>query len=316
MNERERAICARFKRVREALYWSQSAFAERLGITTNQVASIEYQRTPLRYDIAWRLWDKFGVSLTWLHRGLGLPNNADCDFFPLPEASGMSQSSLLSAVGDIIWEESGLQSLTGDKGTRSTVDGDLRKRVVALSDLQYHAEQWFEALPADYVTDLRDSLIQYGGDYVESHPLDDEQSVKARKQAIIWEKLRESNATKRLAAIDVQKNPLTTINESVNFGSVIPTLSKLLERLNAAVSERGKRSELAAFLNVPLAGVSQWLSGKREPGGERTLQLLAWVQAEEAKTKENRGGADNTTTEEDPPTPIIHEKSKRVRKRK
>lgn len=31
--------------------------------------------------------------------------------------------------------------------------------------------------------------------------------------------------------------------------------------------------------------VSEWLTGKVAPGAERTLQLLEWVAAEEAKTK-------------------------------
>jgi outer membrane biogenesis lipoprotein LolB len=64
-------------------------------------------------------------------------------------------------------------------------------------------------------------------------------------------------------------------------------LPHLLKRLALATKESGRMSELADFLGmatgkrVPLASVSRWLSGKREPGGEITLQLLHWVEHQE-----------------------------------
>jgi len=58
-------------------------------------------------------------------------------------------------------------------------------------------------------------------------------------------------------------------------------LPSLLERLNRATKESGKMTALADFLGVPLASVSRWLSGKREPGGEITLRLLKWVEQQE-----------------------------------
>jgi hypothetical protein len=68
-----------------------------------------------------------------------------------------------------------------------------------------------------------------------------------------------------------------------------PQLPSLLERLNRATKETGKMSALADFLgkatrkHVPLASVSRWLSGKREPGGEITLMLLQWVEQQECQ---------------------------------
>jgi len=58
-------------------------------------------------------------------------------------------------------------------------------------------------------------------------------------------------------------------------------LPRLLARLKTATKETGKMSALANFLEVPLASVSRWLSGKREPGGEITLKLLQWVEQQE-----------------------------------
>ena len=70
---------------------------------------------------------------------------------------------------------------------------------------------------------------------------------------------------------------------------VKPQLPSLLDRLNRATKETGKMSVLAKFLakatgrKVPLASVSRWLSGKREPGGEITLLLRNWVERQERK---------------------------------
>ncbi|MBL9172844.1 MAG: helix-turn-helix transcriptional regulator [Verrucomicrobiales bacterium] len=78
------------------------------------------------------------------------------------------------------------------------------------------------------------------------------------------------------------------VSEVVNYEPLSP-LAQLLHRLKRAAASRGKKTELAEFLGVPLARVSQWLSGDREPGGATTLRLLEWVQAEEAKTPSGAG---------------------------
>jgi hypothetical protein len=68
---------------------------------------------------------------------------------------------------------------------------------------------------------------------------------------------------------------------------VKPILPGLLARLRKATEEPGKKSELAKFLDAPLASVSRWLSldpkVAREPGGEIALKMLHWVEAQERK---------------------------------
>jgi transcriptional regulator with XRE-family HTH domain len=70
-------------------------------------------------------------------------------------------------------------------------------------------------------------------------------------------------------------------------------LKALLSRVKRASSARGKKTELAKYLGVSHVSVSQWLSGRFAPNGEVTLQMLAWVLAEEAK-QNAPGGASNT----------------------
>jgi hypothetical protein len=84
-----------------------------------------------------------------------------------------------------------------------------------------------------------------------------------------------------------EKQYLTETSTSTKLQSVKAQLTYLRERLNRATKESGKMSALADFLGkavghrVPLASVSRWLSGKREPGGQITLLLLRWVEQQE-----------------------------------
>jgi DNA-binding transcriptional regulator YiaG len=77
------------------------------------------------------------------------------------------------------------------------------------------------------------------------------------------------------------KKDLTETETSVRDIDVKAQLPILLERLKTAAEKSGKKSKLAEFLDVPLASVSRWLSGEREPGGEITLKLLRWVEQQE-----------------------------------
>ncbi len=86
MNEREHQICERIRQFRESTKWSQDDVSKELGISRDRWASVEYGRTPLRYDLAKRLADvlkrNFGRrlslidarnSMAWLDSTPGTP---------------------------------------------------------------------------------------------------------------------------------------------------------------------------------------------------------------------------------------------------
>ncbi len=83
-----------------------------------------------------------------------------------------------------------------------------------------------------------------------------------------------------------RKQKLTETETLPSVAEVKSQLPSLLERLKKATAKKGKKSELAEFLqrvtkeNVPLASVSRWLSGEREPGGEVALQMDVWATAQ------------------------------------
>jgi transposase-like protein len=58
----------------------------------------------------------------------------------------------------------------------------------------------------------------------------------------------------------------------------------LRQRLVAVLQEPGAKTKLARKMGVSRPAVSQWIADDgTAPTAEMTLQLLAWVQAEEAK---------------------------------
>jgi hypothetical protein len=83
---------------------------------------------------------------------------------------------------------------------------------------------------------------------------------------------------------------LTNVDESVKTAPVKSQLRDLLADLNQLTKESGKKTELAAFLGAPLASVSRWLSGEREPGGEIALLLRRWADDPELHDKQESPG--------------------------
>jgi hypothetical protein len=71
-------------------------------------------------------------------------------------------------------------------------------------------------------------------------------------------------------------------------------MESLLTRIRGATKERGKKLELANFLGQPQTRISNWLALDRAPSGEVTLQMLEWVQAEEANKQKALSSATNT----------------------
>jgi hypothetical protein len=90
----------------------------------------------------------------------------------------------------------------------------------------------------------------------------------------------------------------------------------LIVRLIRATSNRGKKADLARFLGVPISRVSEWLNRTFAPGGEITLRLLEWVQAEEAQQQKTLGDVTSATKGKTRSTQSKHEKEKRVRRAK
>lgn len=67
-----------------------------------------------------------------------------------------------------------------------------------------------------------------------------------------------------------------------------PKIDRLIVRLKKATRDAGLKAPLARKLGVTRQHLNNWLSGTNVPGGEVVLQLLEWVKAEEAKSKQKK----------------------------
>jgi transcriptional regulator with XRE-family HTH domain len=74
---------------------------------------------------------------------------------------------------------------------------------------------------------------------------------------------------------------LTKDSLKSNNAGVSSEIVKLIAKVKAKASKPGAKAELARTLGVDPARISEWLAGKKEPGGEYTLRLLKWVERQE-----------------------------------
>lgn len=260
MNQSEREICARFKHARERLNQSERNLALLLGVSRDKLAGIEYGRTPLKSGIAFSLAKYTGCNLNWLAEGTG-PERGP---LPSPEIiEKISPRGLFSAA----WKNYLKKALT--PGTK-------------------HFGQSWEGVDESFEIGGR-SALDYSKEEIEGH-------FKHLPPALYWnffahitnacrdfQKMNQIRILELIAHSGNGQNTLLTETETSAkvSGDVKKQLPSLLERLKKATKETGKMSALADYLKVPLASVSRWLSGAREPGGEITLKMLNWVEQQE-----------------------------------
>jgi len=258
MNERERAICARVREFRESLKWTKAVFAQSLGVTRDQLASIEYARTPLRYGVGLILCKKFRLNPRWLVKGEGA---RAADVTPQwPEGSkSPPESALFSEVYDANPNAFKLLFKGGHWQFEPTPGFDgmefLMRAVLSWFDGNEFADKRAEEIFARAVDDFA------------------------------WNSLRnlKSSMASLSAQITTQTFLLTPASSDASVPLVKSQLDSLLVKLNRLTRERGAKSELAEFIGAPLASVSRWLAGERVPDGPNTLKLLQWAKKQERK---------------------------------
>jgi transcriptional regulator with XRE-family HTH domain len=110
-----------------------------------------------------------------------------------------------------------------------------------------------------------------------------------------------------------KQNANNVLTEAATSAKLLPVKSQLdilLAKFDRLVKQPGKKTKLADFLGAPLASVSRWLSGKREPGREITLNMLRWVELQERQQKQSAGSVSP------PPAPKTQSKASNEKKPK
>jgi transcriptional regulator with XRE-family HTH domain len=286
INDRERAICARVLEVRRAKGWSQSQFAHALEITVNKVAFIEQARTPLRFETGDLLCRIVNLSQRWLAEGKDPRDNYV--FLRKQLRERIPPHLLFSQAYDHF-----LKRLMDDYFSEWEKVRDRASTISEIDELRELVRPWVGEVGPQDAFDVVVGWVAEAIQMTPDHLLQDLGSaiggaIRTFKQKHRAEIAEHEKKEKELRA--QKKTLLTHVSVFGNKSSVKSQMPSLLRRLNAATSDRGAKSQLAIAMGVPLANVSQWLSGEREPGGENTLRLLNWVQAAEA-TQQKRPGA-------------------------
>ncbi len=261
--------------MRQALGFSRATAAGMLRVDSNRLASYESGRVPIRYPLADAFCRRFNVSQRWLAEGVQ-PERFYIPVGPgtlkeMPENLLFSEAyqRFLKPFSDEYFKkyaeaiegatEHDLEELAW--GTMPIIGFETREE---LKPLFLRLVTWlFDACPLSYLGLLYGTLSRAGRMFLAIPPV----PRMARPRAAPAE------------------SGLTSVTEVINPSPVHSEVTKLLDRVRKAASEPGKKSALAEFLGVARPRVSEWLSGRQEPGGETTLRLLQWVEREESRSK-------------------------------
>jgi transcriptional regulator with XRE-family HTH domain len=272
--EREIQIGRRLRAFREAKRISRTAFALSIRIGSERLASYEAGRVPLRFEVFLAVHQQYFLNPVWL-------------------ATGEEQQAFDAPIED--WS---------------------RIASLALRNRWLFTEAYDRALEA-FCKDrnrMADVLAQRVFDDI-SRLMDlakEHRNVRARPDIAF--RIKE-----RLKELDVflESFPglgLTEAETHAKLPAVKLQLKSLLADLNRVTKEPGMKTKLADFLGAPLASVSRWLSGEREPGGETTLKMLHWVQ-EQGRQPNAPGSATNIAKGKTQVRKSVYEKQTQVRKK-
>jgi transcriptional regulator with XRE-family HTH domain len=261
MPERELAICRRLLDFRLSKKISRAVFARELGINRSRLNNYERGATPLRYAIAAKICETFTLSQEWLATGNG--KESDYTLFSLPIQARIAPRMLFSKAYDDYLEPE-LRNQLSDSGTSAFASA---LAATELSDIQVNLVKSIGLTTGDQI---RAAFAAGFKKILDSLPPNQ-----------VWPFWRHIMAAGEQFDAEYgeesKKNQLTCVDVSVNMSVVKSQLKALLADINRITQEPGKKTKLAEFLGAPLASVSRWLSGDREPGGETALRMRYWA---------------------------------------
>lgn len=282
MTDAEAAICSRLKQIRERSDWSQEALACELGISRDKLASVEYGRTPLRYDLARRICDQLNISIVWLAAGYGLPDVplqiADELHSVIPPKLLLSDafetfiSRKLSILQRELLEKGPIKGVAVEFHMPIGLPIERFREWMLLQEIRNVIKRLPVSLCGGFMQDVTKAISDFGV----KHGLNLGTSLIPKEGKTYADIVRKENLLLTKSATCINPMPI-----------VKPQWPALKQRLQKASAKAGGKSALAKFLGVDLSRVSQWLSDSkkttREPGAEYALQMLKWVEQQERR---------------------------------
>jgi transcriptional regulator with XRE-family HTH domain len=280
MDEIEKAISDRLRQIRARVGWSQTDFANGVGVSRDSVTRIELGLAPVRYLIGDTVCAKFDICQRWLATG----TDPQSGYIGIPVEIGVEigRRELFSVAYHRVIESYVFRAIQDAENAVKIVFGasdDLTGDRLAENYAYHWANMFFRLLPLE----LRQEFYGY---------------ISAASSAFI-----QSHRAKLEGSLLMQG------------AKVKSSMASLIERLKKVVDIPDGKESLARYVKTDHLRIERWLAGKEEPSGEFTLHLLEWVKAEEAKQRD-RGSAITPPRRKTRSTQSAYEKEKRVRREK
>lgn len=242
-------------------------------MTQDQLSNIEAGRTPLKWQAGLALCRSFNISQLWLAKGVDPIKpfhdlGEDQDWFPA------SESALFSFFADKLESHLSLRHELIPERVSTRFDHDIEV------DFFKAVEHQCRAYAANVSAEKRLEFLNL---------LPRTLMNLLHRVEIFGDRSSESDSS--------QNTLLTDTSHSQIIGDM-RSLRALLVKAQKLTTAKGKKAELAQVLGVSRETVSRYLSKSKsgvEPGGEITLRLLRWVEAQERLTQQKTPGSVATT---------------------
>lgn len=268
---REIEICERLRQARASTHLSQVAFARLLDIDSSRLASYEHARVPIKFELAVKAASLARVSLQWLAEG---GDGREAVFSVDPKLrERIPKNQLFSKVYDE-WLKAEFDAAL--KNVRALTGGRLDAKSIAKFADDPAGHRIGNIGPEDLLKIL--SLHLKNLIWTTPPNLFQELSADIFVTTAQFHRRNES-AINAFPTNKLPKYSLTDDSLKRNTsGDMKSEVQKLIERVKRKAAAPGARADLARTLDVAPARVSEWLSGKKEPGGDYALRLLKWVE--------------------------------------
>jgi len=185
--KKEVEICERLRWFRKKTGYSQVFFSKEAGLDSSMLASYEHSRSPLKYAVAWRIQNAFGLNFEWLATGKDDP--AGTYFWPSPSDLKLDEAALFSdgykrAEKDFYQspafrELMKAKTLRGGGGVffQPTLEG----RTVAIRWAQGWIQEWFERVPVEHINEFLNDLEFRANELLDKYPPEPPEVLKVRR---------------------------------------------------------------------------------------------------------------------------------------
>jgi transcriptional regulator with XRE-family HTH domain len=273
LNDREAAICRRFREARLRIKWKMPDFARELEIPRDRLASYEYARSPIRYQLAKRMCDRFNINQRWLATGR-LPSRHYVDVHDYTE-SQIPDKMLFSEAFDAFLSKPLDNQIAQIAKTLHCKEEEIE------NNWQRIGMSWPVGSPGAKLSELyHERLLQLR---LHQQPEGIQKNIYRQLNAVLDQLLPGGSVSQQASIMDKGKEKGLTYSAIYpnNLPNVKEQWPALKRKLQKATTETGTKSKLAKFLKVDLTRVSQWLTdakSAREPGAEYALRMLYWVE--------------------------------------